>query len=171
MADVTRELLKANDGVNLAAFKELIHVFKYILGTKKLDVKIKPKGNVSKHSEIVWFSNCDYAGEPVNRISISSFIRYVLRVLVFWWSKSQKSISLSSSEMEYIAISETVEEVMLVTSFLGSMKISVEYPVMVRVDNIGAIFVVSIIATTHTPSLWISGTSLLMSMLRMELLR
>ena len=53
MADVTRELLKANDGVNLAAFKELIHVFKYILGTKKLDVKIKPKGNVSKHSEIV----------------------------------------------------------------------------------------------------------------------
>ena len=38
--------------------------------------------------------------------------------------------------MEYIALSEAVKEVMFVVQLLGSMNISVKYPVMVRVDNI-----------------------------------
>ena len=46
--------------------------------------------------------------------------------------------------MEYIALSEAVKEVMLVIQLLGSMKILVKYPVMVR-------FMASNITTTcHT---------------------
>ena len=56
-------------------------------------------------------------------------------------------MSLSSSEAEYIAISEDVKEVMFVIQLLESMKILVEYPVIVRVDNIGAIFMESNIMT------------------------
>ena len=40
---------------------------------------------------------------------------------------------------------------MLMVQLLGSMKIIVKYPVMVRVDNVGAIFMASNITTTcHT---------------------
>ena len=52
---------------------------------------------------------------------------------------------------EYIALSEAVKVVMFVVQLLGSMKIAAKYPVMVRVDNVGAIFMASNITTTcHT---------------------
>ena len=57
-------------------------------------------------------------------------------------------MSLSSSEVEYIALSEVVKEVMFMVLFLGSMKLSIKYIVMVGVDNVGAIFMASNITTT-----------------------
>ena len=52
--------------------------------------------------------------------------------------KSQKRVSLSSSEAECVALSEAVKEVMFVVQLLRSMKISVKYPVTVRVDFIAS---------------------------------
>ena len=45
-------------------------------------------------------------------------------------------------------MSEAVKEVMFMVQLLGSMKIAINYPVMVRVDNIGTIFIASNITTT-----------------------
>ena len=60
-------------------------------------------------------------------------------------------MSLSSSEVEYIALSEAAKEVMFVIQLLGSMKILVQYPVRVRIDNVGTILMASNITTTsHT---------------------
>ena len=96
-------------------------------------------------------SYSDYAGNMVSRQSISGFILYVLDVPVSWQSKLQKSVSLSSSEAEYVALSEAVKDVMFMVQLLGSMKIAVKYPVTVRVDNVGAIFMASNITTScHT---------------------
>ena len=68
---------------------------------------------------------------PVHRQSISGFILYVLSVPVTWQSQLQKSVSLSTSETEYLALSEAVKDIMFVIQLLGSMKILVKYPVMV----------------------------------------
>ena len=48
LANMTRELSKTNNGVNLAAFKESLHVIKYILDTKNLGLKIEPTVNSNK---------------------------------------------------------------------------------------------------------------------------
>ena len=103
------------------AYKELLHVFRYVLDMKNLGLKIDLTGNSNKPWKIICFNNSDYAGDPVSRQSISCFILYVIDVPVFWQSKSQKSVSLSSSEAEYIALSEAVEEVMFVAQLLESM--------------------------------------------------
>ena len=58
---------------------------------------------------------------------------------------------LSSSEAEWVALSETVKEVMFVIRLLRSMKILVKLPATVRVDMIEAIFMTRNITTTlHT---------------------
>ena len=106
LANATRKLSKANDSANSAAYKELLCVIRYVLDMKILGLKLKPMGNSNKPSEIVFFINSDYAGDLVSRQSISGFILYVLCVLVSWQSKSQKSVSLSSS---YIALSEAIK--------------------------------------------------------------
>ena len=53
----------------------------------------------------------------------------------------------SSSKAEWIALSVAVKEVMFVIQLLGSMKILVKFPVIVKVDNLGAMFIASNITT------------------------
>ena len=93
LANVTREVSKANDGANPAAYKELLHVIKYVIDTNNLGLMVKPMGNPNKPWEFEHFSNSNYAGDPVSRQSISSFIQYLLGALVSWGSKLQKSVS------------------------------------------------------------------------------
>ena len=57
-----------------------------------------------------------------------------------WRSKQQKSVALSSSEAEFIAASEAVKDVLFVVQVLESIGLAVEKPVVVRVDNMGAVF-------------------------------
>ena len=146
-------------------------VIKYVLNTKNLVLKIEPKGNSDKTWDIVCFSNSNYAGGMVSRQSISGFILDVLGVLVSWQWKSWKSVSLSSSDVEYIALSEAVKEVMFVVQLLGSMKIAVKYPVTVRVDNICTIFMTSTTTTNVIQNTLTFGISMWMSLWKMELLR
>ena len=121
IANMTRELSKANDGMKPATYKELLWVIKYVIHMEKLGLKIEPMENSNEPREIVCFSDSNYAGDPVSRQSISGFILYVLGVPISWQSKLQKSVSLSSSEAEYIALSEAVKEVMFLTQLLESM--------------------------------------------------
>ena len=148
LANVTRELSKANDSANPATYKKFLCVIRYVINTKNLWLKVEPMGNSNEPWEIICFSNSNYARDLVSRQSISGFILYVLHIPVSWQSKSQKSVSLSISEAEHIALSEAVKEVMFVVQLLGSTKIAVKYPVTVRVDSIGAIFMASNITTT-----------------------
>ena len=59
---------------------------------------------------------------------------------ITWRSKAQRSVTLSSSEAEFVALSEAVKEIRFVYQVLLTMGVEVELPIIVRVDNIGAIF-------------------------------
>ena len=80
---------------------------------------------------------------------MSGFILYVKGVPISWRSKAQRSVTLSSSEAEWVALSEAVKEIMFVLQLLESMKIKVKLPVTVRVDNVGAIFMSKNISTSN----------------------
>ena len=80
---------------------------------------------------------------------MSGFILYVKGVPISWRSKAQRSVTLSSSEAEWVALSEAVKEIMFVLQLLENMKIKVKLPVTVRVDNVGAIFMSKNISTSN----------------------
>jgi hypothetical protein len=46
-----------------------------------------------------------YGGDKESRISVTGYIVYLLGVPICWRSKSQRSVSLSSSEEEFISLS------------------------------------------------------------------
>ena len=66
-----------------------------------------------------------------------------------WKSKAQKGVTLSSSEAEFVALSEAVKEVLFVLRLLNSMGIKVELPIKVMVDNKGAIFMANNVAISQ----------------------
>jgi hypothetical protein len=57
-------------------------------------------------------------------------------------------VSLSSSEAEYYSLSEAAKEIKFIVQTLITMGLKVTLPVVVRVDNIGAIFMAENISAT-----------------------
>ncbi len=141
IANAVRELSKVLDGPSPAAYKELLRVIKYVLDTKGLAIKVKP---LSLGELVEWlivvFSDSDFAGDKETRISISGFVLYLMGVPISWRSKGMRSVTLSSSEAEYVALSEAVKEIKFVYQLLVMMGIPVKLPIIVHVDNVGAIF-------------------------------
>jgi hypothetical protein len=86
------------------------------------------------------FSDSDWAGDPETRISVTGFIVYPQNVPVCWRSKAQRGVTLSSSEAEYVAMSAAVKEIRFIYFSLKDIGIEVELPIVVKSDNIGALF-------------------------------
>jgi hypothetical protein len=71
---------------------------------------------------------------------VTGFIIYLLNVPIRWRSKSQKGVTLSSTDAEYVTISEAIKELKFIYHLLSDLHIKVNLPIVVKTDNIGAIF-------------------------------
>ena len=134
LANAVRELSKNMDGASKLQFR-VIWVIKFVLDTKDLGLKMVP----TLH-EGIWhleaFSNSDFANDKETRISVGNVI-YFCGVPVAW---SMRSVVLSTTEAEYVAISEVVKEITFVYQLLESMDVKLPLPMNMRVDNIVAIW-------------------------------
>jgi hypothetical protein len=63
-----------------------------------------------------------------------------MNVPIFWKSKAKKAFALSSSKAEYYAMAEAAKEIRFIVQVLESLGIMIKKPIIVYVDNIGAIF-------------------------------
>jgi len=110
IANSVRELTKVLNGANLAQYKEMLRLCKFVLDTKTLGLKMVPTlGEDKEPWDLECFSDSDYAGDPDSRRSVSVFILYVCGVPISWRSKGQRSVTLSSTEAELVALSEAVK--------------------------------------------------------------
>ena len=85
-------------------------------------------------------SDSDFAYDKDTRCGVYGYIIYFGGVPVAWKSKSMKSVVLSTTEAEYVAVSEVVKEIKFLYQMLRSMEIKVPLPINVQVDNVGAIW-------------------------------
>jgi hypothetical protein len=149
IANAVRELSKVLDCVNPAAMKELRRVIKYVIDTENYGLKIAPmiKGDKNLFDMEV-YCDSDFAGDKETRISVAGYIIYLCGVPISWRSKAMRHVTLSSSEAEYVSLSEAAKEVKFIIMVIESMGIKVEKPVTIRVDNIGAIFMANNVTTS-----------------------
>ena len=140
IANAVRELSKALDCPSPAAYKEMLRVIKFVLDTRGLAIKMAPVDLIENEWIVIAYSDSDFAGDKETRISIAGFILYLMGVPISWKSKGQKSVTLSSTEAEYVALSEVAKEVKFVYQLLDGMGMKVKLPIVIRVDNLGAVF-------------------------------
>ena len=117
-----------------------------MIETKEKGLKMMP--NNSKMWELIALSDSDFAADKVKRVSVTGYVIYFMGIPVAWRSRGQKGVTLSTSEAEFVALSEVVKELKFIIQVLETMKIEVKLPITVHVDNVGAIFM----ATNHTSS-------------------
>ena len=141
IANAVRELSKCMDGASPAAFKELKRLLKFVIGTKDYGFKINPIINKNDLEwEVTVFSDSDWGGDKDDRHSVSGYVIFLLEVPILWRSKLQRTVSLSSSEAEYYALSEAAKDVKFIAQILSSVGIKYKQPIIINVDNVGAIF-------------------------------
>ena len=105
-----RELSKSMDGASMAQVTEMYRVINFVLETKTLGVRMVPnfKDDTWKLEAL---SDSDFANDKDTRYSVHGYIIYFCGVPVAWKSKSMKSVVLSITAAEYVAVSEVVKEI------------------------------------------------------------
>ena len=85
-------------------------IFKYVIDTKNLDLNFEPENITQNENQNIFaLSDSDFYGYKETRISVDGFIIYLLGVPIIWDSKNQRSATLTSSELEYVALSEAAK--------------------------------------------------------------
>lgn len=94
-----------------------------------------------KPTVLLGFSDSDYAGDRATRKSTSGYISKLCNGPITWSSKKQNSVSLSTTEAEYIAASSAVKEVLWLHQLLDDIDESdkVNKPTVLYIDNQSAI--------------------------------
>jgi hypothetical protein len=107
MANAVRELAKVLDGATPAHWKAMLRVIKYVIDTKMLALKLKPNFSKNNKIHIEAYSDSEFAGDIETRASVYGFVIFVCGAPVSWKSRSNKRLTLSSTEAEYYGASET----------------------------------------------------------------
>ena len=105
-----RELSKSMDGTSMAHVTEMYRVINFVLEMKTLGLRMVTifKDGILKLEAL---SNSDFANDKDTRYSVYGYIIYFCGIPVVWKSKSMKSVVLSTTEAEYVAVSEVVKEI------------------------------------------------------------
>ena len=76
-----------------------------MIDTQNRKLILKLNQDVTKW-KVKGYSDSDFAGDTDERKSISGYVIYLQECPISWRSKSQKSVSFSLKEAEYMVVSE-----------------------------------------------------------------
>lgn len=112
------------------------HVLRYLHKTATTKLRY-----TRKEANIVAYTDADWAGDPIDRKSFSGYVTLFAGGATSWSSKKQTMTALSTTEAEFVAISEGTKECMWQQHLLFEIGFG-EYcgkPTTVFADNQGAI--------------------------------
>jgi hypothetical protein len=138
-SNATRDLSKVSDGATEARWKQLLRAIKYTIMTKNKALKMKPKMRNNLFF-IEGISNSNLGEDKDTRISVYGYVAYFRGAPVATKSKLGQSVTLSSTKAEHFAVSEVAKENLSIKQLLETIVIQVELPIIIRVDNVGTIF-------------------------------
>jgi hypothetical protein len=106
----------------------LKRVIKYLKSTINYSL-IYEKATI-KESSLVGYSDSDYASNADDRRSISGYLFKYCDCLISWHSSKQKIVSLSSTESEYIALTNAAKEAIWIKQMLNELNRITSTPII-----------------------------------------
>jgi len=121
-------------------FTLIKHVLQYIKGTLNHSLVFRKTDNV----KLIAFCDADWGSTLNDRRSISGYCFSLSESgpVISWKSKKQSSVALSTCEAEYMAISQTCQELSFLVQLLQDLTSMDFTPVNIYNDNQGAIALV-----------------------------
>ena len=89
---------------------------------------------------MIAFVDSNFATDVNDRRSTTGYIITLGGSIISWKSKKQGSTTLSSTEAEYVALSQCACELKFLVMSLKEIRKRIKLPIILREDNTGAIF-------------------------------
>ena len=89
---------------------------------------------------LIAFTDSDWASDKIKQRSQTGFFFMIAGAIFSWQSRAQKTIALSSTEAEYMALSDCSRQAVWIKALLLELGITVA-PIHINGDNQGAIFI------------------------------
>ena len=124
--------------------KNALHIVRYV--NTYLHIRVKYNGLSGEG--FIAFADADWAADPDTCKSTTGYIIKLAQGAVSWVSRKQKTVALSSTEAEYMCVSDTARQAAWIKSLFSEIGFTIE-PIMTWCDNQGAIFLANNPAQEH----------------------
>jgi hypothetical protein len=109
-------------------------VFQYLKATR--DYRLTYNGNTG--SELVGWCDADWASDPDTRRSTTGYVFQVGSGSIAWATRKQRTVALSSTESEYMALAESLQHTIWTTQILKNLNFGFDLPIPLKSDSKGA---------------------------------
>ena len=113
----------------------LKRILRYLNGTKRFALRIHGQ----EEATLLAFCDANWAGDPLDRKSTTGVVLKIGLTTVAWRTQKQKSVALSTTEAEFMALSEGLKLVLWLRSLLGELDCKQMDPTVIKEDNQGAV--------------------------------
>nr|GEU30229.1 ribonuclease H-like domain-containing protein [Tanacetum cinerariifolium] len=118
---------------HLSALKRIL---RYVQGTLNYGLQLF----ASSTTDLVAYSNADWAGCPTTRRSTSGYCVFLGNNLLSWSYKRQPTLSRSSVEAEYRGVANVVAETCWLHNLLRELHTPLSFATLVYFENVSAIY-------------------------------
>lgn len=98
-------LSQFNENPGLSHWKAAKRVLRYLKGTKRMKLVFE-----KTEERLVGFADADWGNDMDDRRSYTGYFFKLANAAISWSSRKQKSVALSSTEAEYVSLSEAAKE-------------------------------------------------------------
>ena len=132
--------------IHLTAAK---HVLRYLRGTSSLKLPFRPLPSVRGYVVLSIYTDATWASDLTDRRSVSGLLVQINGNSVQWSAKRQTTVSLSSTEAEYLALSAGFQEAIWTLRWLSEVLPSHSVQTTIYSDNQSAIALIKSDAHSH----------------------
>jgi hypothetical protein len=137
ISNSVRELARYMYKAGKEHLQAMERLMSYVEQTKEMKLTLVKDDSLDHAFEI--YVDSDYAKCKDDRKSVTGYVILFHGNPVAWKSKGQHCVTLSTTEAEYIALSQAVAECLFLKQVIESVGLKVEAPIRVNEDNTGAI--------------------------------
>jgi hypothetical protein len=119
-------------------YKAALHICHYLAGTQDYKLVYGKAANKG----LMAYTDSDWAADKIRRRSVAGYFFKLADSIISWRSHAQKTVALSSTEAEYMAISDCSHQAVWIKTMIEELGI-VFKTVPVYGDNQGSIFIAS----------------------------
>jgi hypothetical protein len=118
--------------------QKALYICRYLAGTANYSLVFDGPGNEG----IMAYADSDWASDPITRKSTTGYMVTLAGGVFSWNSRAQKTVALSSTEAEYMSLSDTSRQLIWIKNLFSELGVTLS-PLPLYGDNQGSIFLAS----------------------------
>jgi hypothetical protein len=118
--------------------QKALYICRYLKGTSKYRLTY----DGTNGDGLIAITDSDWASDPQGHRSQTGYFLQLAGGAISWTSRAQKTIALSSTEAEYMALSDCSRQVVWMHTLMGELGFHLQ-PIPICGDNQGSIFIAS----------------------------